>query len=178
MRPFTNEDHHLLDQRNRYPIRSSKTPAKTRARPRRINIPSVANGPRPPERHCARPCASLSTYPPAPDRPRKLGNLAEILCFCLEKNPLLRVEKDGYPRTSSLFAFAAAQDIPGDLEGEYPRGVVVPLPGAKPGLDHPPPGWGEGDRDSDMGCDRWSRGKVEGRKWQRGDCAFGILVTA
>lgn len=31
------------------------------------------------------------------------------------------------------------------------RGVEAPLPGAKPGLDHPPPGRGEGDRDRVMG---------------------------
>jgi hypothetical protein len=35
-------------------------------------------------------------------------------CFCREKNPEFRVEKDGYPRTSSLFAFAAAQDTLGE----------------------------------------------------------------
>lgn len=37
----------------------------------------------------------------------------------------------------------------------YPvRGVVVPLPSPngldRPGLAHPPPGWGDGLRDSDM----------------------------
>ena len=30
----------------------------------------------------------------------------------------------------------------------------MPLPGVRPGLDHPPPRWGEGDRERDMGCDR------------------------
>jgi hypothetical protein len=34
------------------------------------------------------------------------------LRFCREKKPLLRVEKEGYLRTSSLLAFAAAQDMP------------------------------------------------------------------
>ena len=66
----------------------------------------------------------------------------------------MRVEKDGYPRTSSDFTFAAAQEIPpgasDEGEGEKPRGVEVPLPGVKPGLDHPPPGLGEGDRERDI----------------------------
>jgi hypothetical protein len=34
------------------------------------------------------------------------------LRFCREKKPLFRVEKDGYLRTSSLLALAAAQEIP------------------------------------------------------------------
>lgn len=62
----------------------------------------------------------------------------------------MRVANDGYPRTSSLFAFAAAHEIPpGDNEpGDGPFGDVVPLAGTSPGLDHPPPEWGEGDRDN------------------------------
>ena len=56
--------------------------------------------------------------------------------------------------TRSLFAFAAAQDIPlgASVRGEKTvlRGVELPLPGTIPGLDHPPPGWGEGDRDRVM----------------------------
>jgi hypothetical protein len=78
-----------------------------------------------------------------------------ILRFDLEKNPLFLVENDGYPRTSSLFARAAAHDMPlgpSELGERKPlRGVEVPLPGVRPGLDHPPPGWGEGDRERDMG---------------------------
>jgi hypothetical protein len=57
-----------------------------------------------------------------------------------------------------LFAFAAAQALfpllllfGARVLGEYPRmGVEEPLPGVRPGLDHPPPGWGEGDRDKDI----------------------------
>lgn len=150
--------HHLQDHRHRYPIHSKNSPRNTRDRPRRKSIPNAASGPRPPTppgRRCARPCPSfsLSTYPRA--CPRKLGNRAEILCFWREKNPELRVEKAGYPRTSSLFALAAAHDMPPGArearDGEYPRGVEVPLPGVRPGLDHPPPGWGEGDRDRAIG---------------------------
>lgn len=75
------------------------------------------------------------------------------MCRWREKKPLLRVENDGYPRTSSLFAFAAAHEmppgVPGDIEpGDRPLGGTVPLAGTSAGLDHPPPGRGEGDRDS------------------------------
>ena len=76
----------------------------------------------------------------------------EILCRCREKKPLLRVENDGYPRTSSLFALASAHGmLPGVPGNNEPRdgllGDVVPLPGMRVGLDQPPPEWGEGDRD-------------------------------
>jgi hypothetical protein len=76
----------------------------------------------------------------------------EIFCRCREKKPLFRVENDGYPRTSSLFALAAAHEmLPGvagdNAPGDGPFGNAVPLAGMSPGLDHPPPGWGEGDRD-------------------------------
>lgn len=83
--------------------------------------------------------------------------------FDREKKPLFLVEKDGYPRTSSLFALAAAHEIPlgpnrfGDKKPLC--GVELPLPVVRPGLDHPPPaGWGEGDRERDMGGDLSSRG--------------------
>lgn len=74
------------------------------------------------------------------------------MCRWREKKPPLRVANDGYPRTSSLFALAAAHEtppgVPGDIEsGDGPFGDTVPLAGTSPGLDHPPPGWGEGDRD-------------------------------
>lgn len=64
----------------------------------------------------------------------------------------MRVVNDGYPRTSSLFALAAAHEmlpgVPGGIEpGDGPFGDTVPLPGISPGLDHPPPWRGEGDRD-------------------------------
>lgn len=38
-----------------------------------------------------------------------VGKLVDIFLACLEKKPLFRVEKDGYPLTSSLLAFAFAQ---------------------------------------------------------------------
>jgi hypothetical protein len=44
-------------------------------------------------------------------------------------------------------------NVPGDR-----RGDAVPLAGTSPGLDHPPPGWGEGDRDKVMrmiGVKQW-----------------------
>ena len=39
----------------------------------------------------------------------KVGRLVDIFLACLEKKPLFLVEKDGYPLTSSLLAFAFAQ---------------------------------------------------------------------
>ena len=42
---------------------------------------------------------------------------------------------------------AEAHEIPfGDNVSGDGRGDAVPLAGTSPGLDHPPPGWGEGDR--------------------------------
>lgn len=74
--------------------------------------------------------------------------------FWREKKPLFLVEKDGYPLTRSLFAFAAAQEIPlgPRVRGEKTlvRGVELPLPGVRPGLAHPPPGWGDGERERDI----------------------------
>lgn len=71
------------------------------------------------------------------------------------KNPLLRVANAEFRRTSSLLALAAAHEIPAgvrvpgeNVPGEMPRDDAVPLPGMSAGLDHPPPGWGEGDRDN------------------------------
>ena len=90
-----------------------------------------------------------------------LGRLLESFRACLEKNPLFRVEKDGYPFTSSLRAFAEAHVTPvltgpplickspyaflgEDLPLRVSKGLV------RPGLDHPPPARGEGDRDNDI----------------------------
>lgn len=86
----------------------------------------------------------------------KLGRRAEIFPFCLEKNPFFLVENDGYPLTSSLFAFADAHDIPlgpnvdDDVVGEnIPLlGVDAPLPvDVRLGLDrdHPVPPINGGD---------------------------------
>lgn len=88
--------------------------------------------------------------------------------FDREKKPLFLVEKDGYPRTSSLFALAAAHEIPLGPNGFGDKkplcGVELPLPVVRPGLDHPPPaGWGEGDRERDMGGDFEFTG-VSGRR--------------
>jgi hypothetical protein len=118
--------------------------------------------------HRPRPSFSFSAYVLLPRL--NLGKLLEIFRACLEKNPLLRVEKEGYPFTSSLRAFAEAQVTP-FVEGpplickspyaflgeDLPLKVSYGL--VKPGLDHPPPALGEGDRDNDMsepslaGCD-------------------------
>jgi len=61
--------------------------------------------------HRPRPSFSFSAY--VCRLPNvNLGKLLEIFRACLEKNPLLRVEKDGYPFTSSLLAFAEAHVTP------------------------------------------------------------------
>ena len=90
-----------------------------------------------------------------------LGRLWEICRACLEKKPLFLVENDGYPLISSLLAFAEDHVTPFDpgppfvYTSEYPlRGEERPLMVSnglvKPGLAHPPPALGDGDRDRDM----------------------------
>ena len=79
--------------------------------------------------------------------------MAEIWRFEREKKPLLRVAKDGYPRTSSLLAFADAQEVLLDtlagVRSSLLRGVERPLWGGSDGVDQPlpPSGRGEGDPD-------------------------------
>ena len=97
---------------------------------------------------------------------------------CLLKKPLLRVEKDGYPLTSSLFAFALAHvTLPLPLAPPLmPRSGYIFLGDdrplilskllVKPGLAQPPSALGEGERDNDIssgvaGID--GRGNVEPR---------------
>ena len=48
------------------------------------------------------------------------GRLAEIFLRCLEKKPLFRVEKEGYPFTRSLLAFAAIQEALGPWSPSRP----------------------------------------------------------
>ena len=81
---------------------------------------------------------------------------------CLLKKPLLRVENDGYPLTSSLFAFALAHvTLPLPLAPPFipksgyiflgeDRPLILSKLLVRPGLAHPPPALGEGDRDNDM----------------------------
>ena len=121
---------------------------KSRNLPRRTKSPEKPKNPRPEvsaRRHFG-PWSSLSLYS-CEERRHRPGKRAKIFCRCLEKKPLFRVEKEGYPRTSSLFALAVAQEIP---FGENVPGVAVSDPEMSPGLDHPPPGRGEGDLDKAM----------------------------
>jgi hypothetical protein len=132
-------------------VRRSKLPSSVRNR--------LSSVPRsgPAHRDGLRSCCAESSI----EFTRNLGRLADIFRRCLEKKPLLRVEKDGYPLTWSLLAFAAAQDIlllpsaaeplisPNTRRGEEPR--LLPVPVVRPGVDQPPPGRGEGERESDMG---------------------------
>ena len=90
----------------------------------------------------------------------KLGRLLDIFRACLENHPLLCGEKDGYPFISSLRAFAEAHVtlLPAPLStcrsAKPFLGVEVPPTVSKgvdnPGLAHPPPLLGDGDRDNDM----------------------------
>ena len=84
---------------------------------------------------------------------------------CLLKNPVFLVENEGYPLTSSAFAFALAHvTLPlllappfvyrsgyaflgEDLPPMEPNSLL------SPGLAQPPPARGEGDRDNDMSLD-------------------------
>jgi len=90
-----------------------------------------------------------------------VGRLVEIFLACREKKPWFLVENDGYPLTSSLLAFADAHllsSLPADpfiWISEYVfLGLDFPLTLSKglvsPGLDHPPPLLGDGERDNDM----------------------------
>ena len=71
--------------------------------------------------------------------------------------PLPCVENDGYPLTPLLLALADSQVTlvapplaPYDFAG-LDRPLTVAYGFASPGLDHPPPGRGDGLRESDMG---------------------------
>ena len=125
--------------------------------------------------HRPRPSFSLSEKSPRPPR-LNLGKLLDIFRACLLKNPVFRVEKEGYPLTSSLLAFALAQvTLPLPLAAlpfMYKSGYVflgddrppIELKSlVRPGLDHPPPARGEGDRDSDIVSVRGVPGMVESK---------------
>lgn len=58
--------------------------------------------------HLPRPSLSLSEKSFRPVI-LNVGRLVDIFLACREKKPLFLVEKDGYPFTSSLLAFALAQ---------------------------------------------------------------------
>lgn len=71
------------------------------------------------------------------------------------KKPLFCVENDGYPLTPSVLAFADSHVTllpPFAPRYDFP-GLDLPLPYElfNPGLAHPPPGLGDGLRDSDIG---------------------------
>ena len=110
--------------------------------------------------HLPRPSLSLSEKSFRPVI-LNVGRLVDIFLACLEKKPLFLVEKDGYPLTSSLLAFAFAQvtlsplDRPFVCKSPYVfLGLAFPLTLSKglvsPGLDHPPPLLGDGERDKDI----------------------------
>lgn len=76
------------------------------------------------------------------------------------KKPLFWVEKEGYPLTPSVFAFAdshVTEFDPPFVPLYAFAGLDRPLTFANglwlcsPGLDHPPPGRGDGLRDKDIG---------------------------
>ena len=110
--------------------------------------------------HLPRPSLSLSEKSLRPVI-LNVGRLVDIFLACLEKKPLFLVEKDGYPLTSSLLAFALAQvtfsplDEPLVCTSPYSfLGLALPLTLSyglvSPGLDHPPPLLGDGERDKDI----------------------------
>jgi hypothetical protein len=88
---------------------------------------------------------------------RKRGRLLkpeDTLLACFENHPVLRVVNDGYPLTSALLACADAQVTLFGLPFAYLIGLALLLEllygVVNPGLDHPPPRCGEGERESDI----------------------------
>lgn len=86
----------------------------------------------------------------------KVGNDDSSFRLDREKNPSFLVEKLGYPITASLLAFAEAHVTPLELPFVFPY-----LDGEcsfKPGVDQPPSGRGDGERDNDIVPDSGSAG--------------------
>ncbi|KAK2764547.1 hypothetical protein FQN54_009242 [Arachnomyces sp. PD_36] len=120
--------------------------------PENARVLSAKVSPSPEPRHRPRPNFSSSRASRGAIVNR--GSDAEIFLLDREKNPVFLVSNDGYAFTRLLWLFAAAHDF------ALPPLLVTPKPGldrplcglygAKPGLDHPPPGRGEGDLDNDM----------------------------
>lgn len=81
-----------------------------------------------------------------------LGKLLDNFLICRVKKPWLCVEKEGYPLFPLFFNREDSQTTGLPFLLEYPAaGLDRPLVLMfKPGLDHPPPGTGEGLLDSDM----------------------------
>jgi len=101
--------------------------------------------------HLPRPSFSFSAYWGLEP---KRGRLLEKRRMCRPKNPCLLVENEGYPAPLWLLFFNLVDShmtgVPLD-PGKPLVGLDRPLAMLRPGLAQPPPGTGDGLRDSDIG---------------------------